>query len=171
MPRKLALPLLFLLGLAGAAEAGDSVELDREEGFRGLRFGAPIESVSDLRLVSESGARGSRLYVRPSEELVFGDASLDGVTYGFYAGRLYFVTLFTSGRRNARAALAELEREYGPGLPVPGQAEEYVWRGRRVWLHFRADPATSQGMVALTGVEMNARVERDRASSPADAAE
>lgn len=170
MPRSLALVLACQLALAAAAAAGGLEDLDARNGFRDARFGAPFESFRGLALLSDGGARGSTLYVRPADELRFGEASLDGVTYGFYAGRLYYVTLFTSGARNGRAALAELERAYGPGQRSSGDADEYVWRGARVLLHYRLDPATSMGMVALTGVEMDARVEADLAAAlPADA--
>ena len=81
---------------------------------------------------------------------MLGEASLDDVTYGFYRGRLFFLALFTTGRRNGEAALAALENYYGPGSPVPGDAAEYVWQGRRVTLHFRQDPVTKLGMVGFT---------------------
>ncbi len=103
------------------------------------------------------------------DDLSFGQASLDGVTYGFYAGRLYFVTLFTSGEGNARAVLAEIRERYGPGARVPGDAEEFVWRGRRVSLHFRQDPMTAMSMVVITSLEMNAQVEAARVTRPAAA--
>jgi hypothetical protein len=172
MPRSLVLALVCQLALAAAAVAGDLEALDAQNGFRDAQFGAPFESFRGFALLSDRGARGSTLYVRPADELRFGKASLDGVTYGFYAGRLYFVTLFSSGARNGRAVLAELERAYGPGQRSASDADEYVWRGSRVLLHYRLDPATGMGMVALTGVQMDARVEADLAAAlPAAAAE
>jgi hypothetical protein len=168
MPRCLA--LVLALALAPVAAAAGLEELDDQNGFRDAHFGAPFESFRGFALLSDQGARNSTLYVRPSDELRFGEARLDGVTYAFYAGRLYFVTLLTSGVRNGRAALAELERAYGPGVRSPGEVEEYVWRGSRVLLHYRLDSVTSMGMVALTGLEMDARVEADLATAlPANA--
>ena len=167
--RSAAAALAILLAFAGAAPAGDVDRLDAEHGFRDARFGAPLDSFTGLELLSSNGARGTTLYVRPEEDLSFGQANLDGVTYGFYADRLYFVTLFASGEGNARAALAEIRERYGPGAVVPGDAEEFVWRGRRVSLHFRQDPMTDMSMVVITSLEMNAHVEAARVAGPAAA--
>lgn len=170
MPRRLALTLALLFA-TGAAADGGLADLDAEDGFRDARFGSAFESFSGLALLTDDGARRTTLYLRPGDDLRFGGATLDGVTYGFYAGRLYFVTLFSSGARNARETLAELERAYGPGTRVPGNALEYSWHGSRVLLHYRLDPATSMGMVTLTGLEMDARVEADLAAQFPAAAE
>ena len=169
-PRGLALLLAFLTGVVGIAAAADLAALDAQDGFRDARFGAAFESFEGLELLTDRAARGSTLYVRPGDELRLGEATLDGVTYGFHAGRLYFVILFTSGERNARATLAELERAYGAGVRGPGEALEYVWRGRGVLLHYRVDPATSMGMVSLTSLRVDARVASELgASHPASA--
>lgn len=168
MPRNVVLALMILFGVASVASGGDLGALDATNGFRDARFGAPLRAFDGLELVSEDGARGTRLYLRPADDLGFGSARLDGVTYGFYAGKLYFVTLFTSGRRNGRSALAELERRFGAGERVLGEPDEYVWRGRRVLLHYRRDPVTSLGMVALTSRPMNSRVERDLETAAAN---
>jgi hypothetical protein len=165
MLRGLVLSVALGVAVCGVAAAGGTDLLDAEGGFRDARFGATFESFAGLQLLTDSGAYGSTLYTRPAEDLRFGDASLDGVTYGFYAGRLYFVTLFTSGERNGRAALAELERAYGPGARSAGDAAEYVWRGQQVLLHYRLDPVTSMGMVAATSLPMDARVLSDRAAN------
>lgn len=170
MVRRLAVVALLLLGVA-SAHAGSVDVLDAEDGFRGARFGTPIESFQDLELISSRGAGGTRLYVRASEELRLGGAVLDGVTYGFYQGDLYFVALFTSGARNADAALAQLERVYGPGRKLDGATREYVWKGKRVSLYFREDAVTSMGMVGITSLSIDRRVKTDRISVPANAAD
>lgn len=165
--RGLASALLLALVAAGGAASAGVAELDAQHGFRDVRFGETFESFEGLRLLTDAGANGSSLFTRPADDLRYGEANLDGVTYGFYAGRLYFVTLFTSGERNGRAMLAELERSYGPGQSSSEHALEYVWQGSRVRLHYRMDQATSMGMAVLTSVEMDASVAADRASLPA----
>lgn len=154
--------------IAGSALAGDLALLDAENGFAGASLGQPVEAFEGLELISERGARGTSLYLGTGKKPKLGEARLDEVTYGFYRGRLYFLALFTSGQRNAQAALAALEDSYGPGSPIPGDAPEYVWRGSRVTLHFREDPITKMGMVGFT----DRTVELDTASGhvPANAA-
>lgn len=170
MLRQLAAALCVLAGLAATAAAGGIEDLDAENGFRQVRFGEPIDAVSDLRLLSDRGAHGTEVYVRESEDLSLGEARLDGVTYGFWRGRLYFIALFTSGKANAEQALAELERAYGPGTPVSDEAPEFLWRGGRVTLHFRQDPATSLGTIGITSLPLDAEVKAARSTMPASIA-
>jgi len=166
-----ALAMLGLLLLAAAAAGAEELDaLDAENGFRDAHFGAPVESFEGLELISANGAGGTRVYVRPDDELLLGEARLDGITYGFYEGRLYFVALLTSGGGNARAALTALQSAYGPGLRLEGPAEEFLWQGRRVALHFRRDPVTAMGMIGLTSLPIDAEVKQARASLPARAA-
>ena len=170
MIRMLAIAVAFLLAAAAPAVAGGVGDLDDANGFRDARFGARVETLGGLELLSEHGAHGTQVYLRPSDELRLGDAVLDGVTYGFYQEELYFVAIFTSGRKNARATLAQLQKAYGPGTRVAGDAAEYVWRGKKVTLHFREDPVTAMGMVGLTSLKLDARVKADRSSVPAQVA-
>ena len=163
----LAAWVLVLMLVAGAARAAGVDALDAENGFRGARFGERLEQIAGLELLSERGAEGTRIYVRPSEPLVYGGARLDGVTYGFHEGELYFVALLTSGRANADALLAALVDAYGTGTPVPGSDAEFLWQGAKVRLHFRRDPATGMGMVGLTSLPIDARVRAERVSLPA----
>jgi hypothetical protein len=72
-----------------------------------------------------------------------------------------------SGTSNSRAALLELEKDYGPGTRVSEDANEYVWRGRKVILHFRSDPATAMSMIGLTSLPIDARVQAAQAAMPA----
>jgi hypothetical protein len=170
MKRALALLGTLWLLLPALALAGDVEALDAENGFRGARFGARLDALDGLELLTESGAAGTQLYVRPDESLEMGDARLDGVTYGFYQKRLYFVAIFTSGRRNTEAVLARYQSNYGPGAAVAGDAIEFVWQGSRVLLHFRQDPVTGVGMAALTSLPMDAQVKSASAAIPAQLA-
>ena len=135
-------------------------------------FGTRLEALDGFQLLTESGAAGTQLYIRPDEVLEIGQARLDGVTYGFYQQRLYFVALFTSGRRDAQAALSALQAAYGPGTAIVGDVPEYVWQGQRVSLHFRQDPVTEMGMVGFTSraIDMQMKHRSQGESLPANAA-
>lgn len=167
MLRRLAAAATLWLAAIAPAFAGSIDALDAAYGFRDARFGARVESFEGLELLSTRGARGMDVYVRPSDVLQLGAATLDGVTYGFFEGELYFVALFASGIRNSKAALLQLEKDYGPGTRMSGEANEYVWRGRRVVLHFRTDPVTAMSMIGLTSLPIDARVQAAQAAVPA----
>lgn len=170
MNRAIALLGALWILLPAGAQAGDLKALDAENGFRDARFGAELTALPDLQLLTDGGAAGTQIYVRPDEALAIGDARLDGVTYGFFQERLYFVAIFTSGRRNAQAVLNSFQAAYGPGAAVAGEAVEFVWQGSRVMLHFRQDPATGVGMAAITSLEMDAQVKSATSAAPANAA-
>ena len=158
MARTLLLCLCLLWGVP--ASAGNLSDLDADNGFGGARLGENIAGFEGLELISRHGARGTSLYTRSGAASKLGDASLDDVTYGFYRDQLYFVALFTSGRYNARAALMALQGAYGPGIAIPGDASEFVWRGDRVTLHFREDPVTEMGMVGFTSAPIDREIKR-----------
>lgn len=170
MVRSLLVAAVLLI--ASPALAGDLEALDSDNGFAGATLGEPVEAFEGLELISERGARGTSVYAARGATPELGDARLDDVTYGFYRGRLFFLALFTSGRHNGEAALAALEKHYGPGSPVPGDAAEYVWQGSRVTLHFRQDPVTKLGMVGFTDrtVQLGMPEAAGAASVPADVA-
>ena len=170
MIRTLILGAALVLVSAAALAAGSEDGLDAADGFRDAHFGARIESFHGLDLVTANGARGTRVYVRPGDELKLGDASLDGITYGFYSGELYFVALLSSGHRNAQMMLAALQEAYGPGRRVSRDVDEFLWQGRRVVLHFREDPATGMGMADLTSLPIDARAKADMQAVPAEVA-
>jgi hypothetical protein len=167
MLRRLAVAAALWLAAIAPALAGGLDALDAEDGFRDAHFGARVESFEGLELLSARGARGMMVYLRPTDVLQFGDAMLDSVTYGFYQSERYFVALFASGSRNARAALAHLEKAYGPGTKLSENADEYVWRGRKVTLHFRVDPVTAMSMIGLTSVPIDGRVQAAHSLLPA----
>jgi hypothetical protein len=151
MIRVLAVALCLL---ASTVHAGGGGKLDRENGFRGARFGSAPADAAGMELVSGRAAGGTATWIRPSDRLRLGNAKLDAVTYGYFDDQLYFVALFTSGRGNAKKALGFLEARYGLGTPVIGESREYVWRGRNVTLHFREDPATHMVMIGYTHVPL-----------------
>ena len=168
MIRTLVVVMLVCLG-APPALAGGTGKLDDQNGYRGIEFGTSPDSVQGFELVSDRGAGGTKIYTLASETLDLGDATLDGVTYGYFDDKLYFVALFTSGRGNGIKALAALEEKYGKGTPVISEAKEYVWHGRRVTLHFREDSATHMGMIGFTSISLAAQV-RARIQSVANQA-
>ena len=168
MIRSLVAVMLLCLG-ATSALAGGVGKLDDQNGYRGIEFGTSPDSVEGFELISDRGAGGTEIYALVSESLELGDATLDGVTYGYFDDKLYFVALFTSGRGNGIKALAALEEKYGKGTPVISEAKEYIWHGRRVTLHFREDSATHMGMIGFTSVSLAAQV-RARIQSVANQA-
>jgi hypothetical protein len=162
-----AAPLLTLalaLALAAAGGAGTLGELDAEGGLVDAKLGDSLESFTGLTLIGKDAAAGTETYIRHSDTFRVGGAKVDGVTYSFYEGRLYFISVRMTGRENSEAVFAELERTFGPGIKTGNRPNERVWPGGKVFVLYDFDPETERGMAAMTSTPIQARMRLDRSS-------
>jgi hypothetical protein len=163
-----AVPLLaFALALALSAPGGAGTlgELHEDGGLVDAKLGDSIESFTGLTLIGEDEAAGTETYVRRSDTFRVGGAKIDGVTYSFYEGRLYFVSVQMTGRKNSESVFAALEQTFGPGLKTGNRPNEHVWPGGKVFVLYDFDPETHRGMAAMTSASIQARMRLDRNTS------
>jgi hypothetical protein len=172
---RVAAPLLacaLVLGLSTPVGAGALGELCKDGGFVDAKLGDPIESFTGLRLIGKDEAAGTETYIRHSDYFQVGGAKVDGVTYSFYEGRLYFISIQMTGRKNSESVLAALEQTFGPGVETGNRPNEHIWPGEKVFVLYDLDPETDRGMAAMTSTPIQARMRLDRgsprASAPAD---
>jgi hypothetical protein len=172
MLRAVAPPLVFLLALAVSAPggAGGLGELHEEGGFVDAKLGDPIESFPGLKLIGTDEAARTKTYIRHSDDFRVGGVEVDGVTYSFYDGRLYFISVKMTGRENAESLFAALERTFGSGVETGTRTNEHIWPGGKVFVLYDFDPETHRGMAAMTSVPIQARMRLDRRalSTPID---
>jgi hypothetical protein len=135
---------------------GSSVYLDFKNGFRDLKFGDPPPH--EMQVV-EDGV--TTFYKRPADDLVIGNATLHGLTYGFYKGRLSSVLLETKGLVNSRALLEVLRQAYGSGHRSNQFMDRYSWHGRRVTLIYDEKPITNDADVLFESVTLKNEREAD----------
>ncbi|WP_280153599.1 hypothetical protein [Piscinibacter sp. XHJ-5] len=96
-----------LAALGFASVSVGAVEL---RGFRGVPWGAGVESLGDSHLVSAQGE--VRCYRRERENLLYGDAPLREVRFCFHADRLVMVVV--DAQVGPQALRGEFESSYGP---------------------------------------------------------
>jgi len=161
-------PLLaFALALAVSAPgaAGTLGELHEDGGFVDAQLGDSIESFTGLTLVGADGVAGTKTYVRRSDDFRVGGVAVDGVTYSFYEGRLYFISVQMTGRQDAESVLTALKRTFGPGVETGTRPNEHIWAGENVFVLYDLDPETNRGLAVMTSAPIQARMRIDQGTS------
>ena len=163
MLRVVAPFLVFLLVLVASAPGGASGigELHEEGGFVDAKLGDPIESFPGLKLIGTDEAARTKTYIRRSDSFRVGGVEVDEVTYSFYEGRLYFISVKMTGRENAESLFAALKRTFGPGVETGTRPNERIWSSEKVFVLYDFDPETHRGMAAMTSAPIQARMRLD----------
>ncbi|MDD3311296.1 hypothetical protein [Pseudodesulfovibrio sp.] len=133
---RILLSLTVMLLLVAAASAGDYTTAPAPDGFRGLKWGTPLEKIPGLLAVNKAGFDDT--YFRKDERRAFGDAEINSVAYYFRKDRLYRVGVSFSGRANHFLIKERLMAMYGPGRGV-GQRYGWMWPEFSVELDYDDD--------------------------------
>ena len=149
---------------AGAGSLGD---LSEDGGFVDARLGDPIESFVGLERIGGDPEARTETYIRNSDTFTVGGAKVDSVTYSFYAGRLYFISIRMSGREDAEAVLTALRATFGDGIETGSRPNERVWTGGKVFVVYDLDAETERGMAAMTSASIHSQMRMDRSATPA----
>ena len=127
---------------------------DKNNAFRGIPFGTPLEEVQkkwELTPVSEGGSpeEALKLFIKNDEVKKIGDLSLQEVTYYFFQGRFYAVEVETPDTRQTQTLRQALEIAYRRG-PNPGASpDSLVWAGENVSTLLLVNPLTGEGRMLL----------------------
>lgn len=123
------------INTSGNLEVDDLVfesesDFRKMSGFRDLVWGTNINTVADLIFqYTDPSYGGIDIYSRIGDELKIGTSKLDFIVYGFWQGKLYSVTIQTSGYMNfiglKDACIEKFGNPYKPNIYI----EEYVWSG------------------------------------------
>lgn len=133
---RILLSLTVALLLVAAASAGDYTTAPAPDGFRGLKWGAPLDKIPGMLAVKKAGFDDT--YFRKDERLTFGDADINSVAYYFRKDRLYRVGVSFTGRANHFLIKERLISMYGPGRGV-GQRYGWMWPEFSVELDYDDD--------------------------------
>jgi hypothetical protein len=167
MPRFASLLFTALLMLFSApVGAGTLGDLAEEGGFVDARLGDPVESFYGLERIGVDSEARTETYIRNSDTFTVGSSRVDSVTYSFYNGRLYFISIQTTGRQNAEAVLAELKSTYGDGIETGNRPNERVWMSGNVFVVYDLDTQTGRGMTAMTSSPIHAQMRMERNATP-----
>jgi hypothetical protein len=99
--------LALLAGAGFATTAAQALEL---RGFRGVPWGAGVDSLGVAQLAERSG--DVSCYRRENENMLFGDSQLKDVRYCFHRDHLFMVTL--DAQVSLDTLVQEFQSTYGP---------------------------------------------------------
>ena len=107
--KKSLLPLAAALCLSWAAAAQSVADLDTKFGFRDVKFETDTSAIEGLAPAESTASKYTA--TRPADVRKVGKATINSITYGFFEGKLYEVTLVAKGLTNSHA-LRRLRVEY-----------------------------------------------------------
>ena len=160
-------PLLafaLVLAVSAPGAAGTLSKLHEDGGFVDAQLGDPIESFTGLKLIGADEVARTKTYIRRSDDFRVGGVQVDGITYSFYDGRLYFISVQMTGRQNAESVFAALERTFGPGIETGTRPNEHIWPGGKVFVLYDLDPETHRGLAVMTSAPIQASMRPDRST-------
>lgn len=100
----------------------------RKDGFCDLKWGRKLVTVLDFKEKgTNSGLDNVVEYVRSNDIMAIEDIPLKSITYAFWKGRLYTVTVWTNGFPNYAALRDKVFEEFGPGKRTETDNERYLW--------------------------------------------
>lgn len=146
-----------LVALSPATDAKESPGFsaaDKNNAFRGIPFGTPLEEVQkkwDLTPVAEGASpeEALKLFIKNDEVKKIGDLTLQEVTYYFFQGKFYAVEVETPDTRQTQTLRQALEIAYKKG-PSPGSApDSFVWPGENTTTLLLVNPMTGEGRMLL----------------------
>ncbi len=121
------LSLLALGSLVGASLCFAAMNNEPAD-FRGIPWGAPIENhQSDLVALADNGDLA--YFRRPKDEMSWGGAEIQKISYRFYKGKFSGTTLQLFGVGNQKAITEKLFGLYGPPEQPNKRVPRYVWSG------------------------------------------
>jgi hypothetical protein len=147
-----AVTLSACLAAPPEEQAGIS-SADRNNAFRGIPFGTPLEEVRkkwDLTPVGDSPADDPlKLFIKNDEVRAIGNLTLQEVTYYFFQGKFYGVEIVTPDTRQTETLRQALEIAYGRP-PFAGNSPDAVaWPGDHVSTLLIMSPLSGEGRTFL----------------------
>jgi hypothetical protein len=128
-------------------------------GFRDLHWGLEKAEINNLvALHTPSGLKNVKEYVRSQENLVWGDAELQSITYAFWKNKLYTLTIWTEGYQNYDALRKMALITFGTGRQSDLSRQKYIWSDEhsdRLLKYVQEDQA---GMLWMRSKEIDRRI-------------
>lgn len=132
----------FLAAMLSAAcfvvlNAAGVAAFDNEpEGFRGVKWGSELSTLSGFRKVL--GAGDTVFYAREGEKEGIGAASVASIRYLFYKGQLRQVWIMAEGAGNFAALQSALFEAFGKPVRVDSHDGSSEWIGARTTIMLSA---------------------------------
>ena len=110
-----------------SAESGLTHYLDFKNGFRGMKFGSPIDSFKDLNVVSTQGL--TKRCSKKDDDLMLGQFKADEIVYQSVNGKFQGVSISAAGA-DAQGLLQVFQSAFGPGSRQKNGPLQFFWVGK-----------------------------------------
>lgn len=136
-----------------------TVGTERGTGLKNIAWKMAPEDVDGLvKIKTEPVFGGIDHYALPEQPLKWGDALLDGISYGFWRDQLYSVMIWVDGRIGYRRLKDELFLRFGPGSRNRPEAERYIWLEKKTQRMLEFDADLNMGIFVMRSAELDAQI-------------
>jgi len=124
--------LIFLLTLFASLPVGLSAYINEPDGYNNINWGTDIAELKHMKYIkTDPDNRAIVYYAQPEDTLVFGNAILKGIEYGFVDGKFFRVVLKVSDILNYVAMKNAAFERFGEGNAYDHFSERYFWEGKK----------------------------------------
>ena len=150
-------------GLAIFYSLGAAAMNNEPADFRGISWGAPIENhQKDLVPLSTNGDLS--YYRRPSDQMSWGGAEVQKISYRFYKGRFIGSTMQLFGASHQKAITEKMFELYGAPERPNKRVPQYFWTGEKAKVVLMCE-VTNYCVVDMVSLELTALQEQDMPSA------
>ncbi len=135
--------LLLVLVLVLALSLGGFAFQNEPEGFRDLKWGDPPSEA--MKYLNDLG--GSKNYTLPEDKMSIGSAEFWMITYQFYEGRFFLVSLYFDGEDNYDLLETICKERYGE--EIDSGFYQLSWWGQNTSISLYHDIVEEGGFLIL----------------------
>lgn len=138
------------------------VRSERGTGLQNITWKMTPEAIGGLvKIKTEEIFGGIDHYAFPEQTLKWGDALLDGVSYGFWRNQLYSVMMWADGRIGYQRLRDELFLRFGPGSRNRPEIERFIWLEEKTQRMLEFDVDLNMGIFVMRSSELDAQIKRN----------
>jgi hypothetical protein len=142
--------MVLLVCVATNAEAADFKIGSEPDGFRGIKWGTNIETLTGMTQIgTDPGYGGLEKYTRSGDELEMGKAKLSNVVYAFWRQQLFSVTMEATGSANCEALREATFKKYGFGHKTNLYLKDYYWLGPVTKMKYKKNTTTKDCLLYM----------------------
>ena len=153
------LGVLASYSLCSAAMTNEPTE------FRGINWGAPIEN-HQKELVSLSTRGDLAYYRRPADQMSWGGAEIQKISYRYFKGRFSGSTLQLFGASHKKAITAKMFELYGTPEQPNKRVPQFFWTGEKAKVVLFCE-VTDYCVIDMANLELLAQEEAQNQPAPA----
>jgi hypothetical protein len=153
------------LGVAFAYSNCASAMTNEPTEFRGINWGAPIKD-HQKELVSLSTRGDVAFYRRPADQMSWGGAEIQKISYRYFKGRFSGSTLQLFGASHKKAITAKMFELYGPPEQPNKRVPQFFWTGEKAKVVLFCE-VTDYCVIDMANLEFLAQEEAQNQPAPA----